>query len=206
MPSRTGEIAGLVLAGGESRRMGGGHKFLLRLAGETMLARTVARLSPQVASLAISANCDPELLAGTTFPVLADPPPVPRGPLSGLKSGLAWSSAQGVSHIVTVASDTPFFPEDLVLRLRDAAPSADAVVLAASDGRIHPVFGLWPVSVAPVLDRFLQKDAGNRMMDFVRRCEWTSVDFALLDRDDPFFNINTRDDLAEAERRIREGT
>ncbi len=204
MPSPTGEIAGLILAGGASRRMGGGHKFLLALGGETMLDRTIARLSPQVARLAISANCDPALLGATGLPVLADPPPAPRGPLSGLAAGLAWAAAQDFSHVVTAASDTPFFPEDLVSRLRAAASSADAVVFAASEGRVHPVFGLWPVRVAPMLGRFLREDAGSRMMDFVERCEWTSVDFPCPDGLDPFFNVNTKAELAEAERRIGE--
>lgn len=202
MPSPTGEIAGLILAGGASRRMGRGHKFLLELGGETMLDRTVARLSPQVARLAISANCDPALLGGTRLPVLADPPPAPRGPLSGLAAGLEWAAAQNFSRVVTAASDTPFFPEDLVSRLCAAASSADAVVLAASNGRVHPVFGLWPVCVAPMLGRFLREDAGSRMMDFVERCEWTSVDFPCPKGLDPFFNVNTSAEFAEAERRI----
>ena len=181
--------------------MGGGHKFLLKLAGETMLDRVVARLSPQVSALAISANCDPGLLAGAGLPVLADAPPAPRGPLSGIRSGLAWAASHGFSHLATAASDTPFFPTDLVARLRDAANSPETIALAASGGRAHPVFGLWPVSTAPALEQFLREDLGNRMMDFVNRSEWTSVEFALEDGRDPFFNVNTTEDLAEAELR-----
>jgi molybdenum cofactor guanylyltransferase len=202
LPSRTGDIAGLVLAGGESRRMGGGHKFLLKLAGETMLDRVIARLSPQVAALAISANCDPALLAPSGLPILADPPSGSRGPLSGIGSGLSWAASQGFSHIATAASDTPFFPEDLVARLLHAAPSRDAIALAASGGRVHPVFGLWPVSAASALDSFLREETGSKMTDFVSLCEWTAVDFAFASGFDPFFNINTQDDLAAARRRI----
>ena len=131
MPPRTGETAGLVLAGGQSRRMGGGDKFLAELAGETLIARTVRRLAAQVAKTAISANCNPALLAGLNLPVLPDAPPS-RGPLSGIQAGLAWAQAEGCSHIVTAASDTPFFPPDLVARLAAAATSRDAIVLAAS--------------------------------------------------------------------------
>lgn len=198
MANATGQIAGLVLAGGESRRMGGGHKFLLRLGGEAIIDRVIARLSPEVAAMAISANCDASLLEHTGLPVLADPPPS-RGPLSGVLAGLAWARAAGFSHLATAAADTPFFPEGMVARLREAAPSPDAVVIAASSGQMHPVFGLWPVSAAPSLDQFLRRDGGTRMMDFVTQGPWRSVDFSVERGPDPFFNINTRDDLAAAE-------
>lgn len=201
MPTRTGTIAGLVLAGGQSRRMGGGDKFMLELGGQTMLRRAAERLRPQVAAVAISANVGAGALRNLGLPVLADLPPEPRGPLSGIQAGLAWALTQGCSHLVTAASDTPFFPRDLVARLA-AAGSPDAVALAASGGRVHPVFGLWPVAVAPALDEFLREGGSFKMMDFVARCDWASVDFGLEDGVDPFFNVNTRDDLAEARRLV----
>lgn len=199
MPPRTGQIAGIVLAGGQSRRMGGGDKFLMELAGETMIARAVRRLGPQVATVAISANCDPALLAPLHLPVLADPASS-RGPLSGIQAGLAWARAQGCTHLATAASDTPFFPMQLVARLSGAAGPAGSVALAASGGRAHPVFGLWPVSVAQALNRFLAEDGRARMTDFAALCGSTLVDFAFENGVDPFFNVNTPDDLAEARR------
>lgn len=204
MPSRTGTIAGLVLAGGQSRRMGGGDKFMLELGGQTMLRRAVERLLPQVAAVAISANIGADMLGDLGLPVLADAPPEPRGPLSGIQAGLAWARAQGCSHLVTAASDTPFFPRDLVARLA-AAGSPSSIALAASRGRTHPVFGLWPLAVAPALDGFLQEGESFKMMDFVARCGWAQVDFALEQDFDPFFNVNTRDDLAEARRLVEIG-
>jgi molybdopterin-guanine dinucleotide biosynthesis protein A len=184
--------------------MGGGHKFLMELAGGTMIGRAVGRLASQVATMAISANCDPALLSGLHLPVLADPPPS-RGPLSGIQAGLAWAQSRGCSHIVTAASDTPFFPSDLVTRLADAASSPKTVVLAASAGRVHPVFGLWPISLAPALGEFLREGASFKMTDFADRNQWTPVDFAFENGLDPFFNVNTMDDLAEAARLMRGG-
>lgn len=205
MTSRTTQIAGLVLAGGGSRRMGGGHKFLLELGGRTMLEHALARLAPQVAALAISANCDPALLGQAELPVLKDPPPGSRGPLSGIRAGIAWAASQGFGRLLTAASDTPFFPQDLATRLAEAAPTPGTVVVAASGGRLHPVFALWPATLGPAIDRFLEEGSGNGAMAFIERCDWTAVDFAIEDARDPFFNVNTRDDLAEARRRADQG-
>lgn len=192
-------VAGLVLAGGRSRRMGGGDKFLLRLGDRRLVDHVIARLRPEVGCLAISANCDPALLSGTQLPVLADAPPS-RGPLSGLLAGMVWAEKAhpGCTHIATAAADTPFFPADLVSRLSGAGGSA---ALAASAGRVHPVFGLWPLATRRLLEDFLAGAQSWRMMDFAAQIGWREVDFAPVDGCDPFFNINTPEQLDAARRR-----
>jgi molybdopterin-guanine dinucleotide biosynthesis protein A len=200
----TDSIAGLVLAGGGSRRMGGSDKSLLQLGGRSLIGRAISRLEPQVGALAISANCDPALLAAWACPVLPDPPPAGRGPLAGILAGLDWCAAQA-THLVTVASDTPFFPLDLVERLMAAAGGdIETIVLAASGGRTHPVFGLWPVSARTDLHDWLASGASLKVTDFTDTRPHGICAFPSAADGDPFFNINTPDDMAEAVRRASE--
>jgi molybdopterin-guanine dinucleotide biosynthesis protein A len=193
--------AGLILAGGQGARMGGVDKAFLTLGGQTLIARAIARLTPQVTEIAISANGDAARFAPYRLPILPDPPPGQAGPLAGVLAGLQWAADAGLSDIVTVAVDTPFFPADLVGTLMDrrcAAPIALAAT-AGPDGalRLHPTFGLWPVGLRSDLRRALA--SGTRAMR-----AWAldhgavAVAFA-PGPPDPFFNINTRADLARAE-------
>ncbi|MBO6716404.1 MAG: molybdenum cofactor guanylyltransferase MobA [Rhizobiaceae bacterium] len=197
-------IAGLVLAGGQSRRMGGGHKFLLELGGKPLLRHAIDRLHPQLGEMAISANCDPAILAPYRLPILPDPTPSGRGPLAGILSGLDWAAERaGTSHLVTVASDTPFFPADLVERVKDAAGNdVDQIVLAVSGGQTHSVFGMWPVSEREPLRAWLEAGRSLKVTDFVESRRWATCEFD--NACDPFFNINTPDDLAAAANRLRE--
>jgi molybdopterin-guanine dinucleotide biosynthesis protein A len=174
---------GLVLAGGQSRRMGT-DKALLTLGGETLLARALRRLGPQVEGLAISAN----MPINAEYPILADEV-ADQGPLGGVLAGLVHAKSQGFSHLVTVAVDTPFFPDDLAARL---AASGPRVVV-----RGHPVFALWPVVVENDLRQALA-DGERKLFHVMARLNFTEL--ALPDA--AFFNVNTRDDLAEAERRF----
>lgn len=197
----TGSIAAVVLAGGASRRMGGGEKFLLPFAGSTLLGHVIDRLSPQAAHVAISANCDPALLGRFGLPVLADPPDAPAaGPLSGVLAGMEWAGGlpPSIPHLLTAASDTPFLPADLAARLLDAA-APGRIVIAGSHGRSHPVFGLWPLRLAAPLRTFLQA-GGSRVMEFVAAQDHAVVDFTPGAGPDPFFNVNTPADFAKAER------
>jgi molybdopterin-guanine dinucleotide biosynthesis protein A len=174
---------GLILAGGQSRRMGS-DKALLTLGGETLLDRALRRLGPQVEGLTISANS----ALASDFTILADEVP-DQGPLGGVLAGLAHAKRQGFTHLVTAAVDTPFFPEDLAARL---SASGERVVV-----RGHPVFALWPVVLEDDLRQAL--DQGERKLFHVMaRLHFTEL--ALPDA--AFFNVNTRDDLAEAERRL----
>ncbi len=192
------EPCGVILAGGQATRMGGGDKGLLRLAGRPILTHVADRLEPQVASLALNANGDPARFAGFGLPVIPDSIEGFAGPLAGVLAGLDWAAGEGADHIVTAAADTPFFPADLVPRLMLAAEENDKpIALARTTGGRHPTFGLWPVS--------LREDLRAALLEGTRKVvAWTDAhgtayaDFPSPGID-PFFNVNTPDDLAEAE-------
>jgi molybdenum cofactor guanylyltransferase len=192
--------AGVILAGGLSRRLGGGDKCLLDLGGEPILGRVIARLRSQVASCAVNANGDPARFARFGLPVVPDGIAGRPGPLAGILAGLDWAAAAGFGRIVTVAADTPFFPDDLVARL-DASGAEAPVVLAATDqGDLHPVFGLWSVSLRTRLRADILAGA-RRVGDWAGTQGCVRVDFPVANGD-PFFNINTKDDLAGARARL----
>ncbi len=201
---------GVILAGGQATRMGGGDKTLLELGGRPILAHVIDRLAPQVAGLALNANGDPARFARFDLPVLPDGIPGFAGPLAGVLAGLDWAAARGADRIVTVAGDTPFFPRDLVRRLQETATGmTHPLVLAATpadpdmqtksksrSGLIrHPTFGLWPVT--------LRDDLRDALAGGLRKVVlWTQTHDgreALFDTPgDPFFNVNTPGDLARA--------
>ncbi len=190
---------GVILAGGQATRMGGGDKGLLHLGGISLLDRVIARLEPQVGGLALNANGDPDRFDAFGLPVLPDSLPDFPGPLAGVLAGLDWAAEQGATHIVSAAADTPFFPTDLAERLMRAADKANTpIALAATheDGRMwrHPTFGLWPVS--------LRHDLRKALTGGLRKVVlWTDAHGAASAgfEDNAFFNINTRDDLIRAE-------
>lgn len=192
---------GVILAGGQARRMGGGDKGRLLLGGRSLFSRVIGRFDPQVEALAISANGDPSRLADLGLPVLSDSVAGFPGPLAGVLAGMDWAVALGASHLVSVAADTPFLPEDLVPRLLLESEGGAPVVLASSlsDGREvrHPTFGLWSVSLRAELRAALER--GERKVGL-----WAEQQGAVLARFpsgpvDPFFNINTPEDLTRAE-------
>jgi molybdenum cofactor guanylyltransferase len=193
-------VAGLLLAGGQSRRMGGGDKALRLLGGKTLLAHSVERLRPQVAALVLNANGDPARFAGFELPVVADEVPDFAGPLAGVLAGLDWVTAHrpDLSHVASVATDAPFLPKDLVVRFVAALKEADAdLACAASGGRAHPVFGLWPVRLKEDLRRALFAEGIRKVDLWTARHRLVTVSFP--DRPvDPFFNANRPDDLEAA--------
>lgn len=196
------QIFGVILAGGAGRRMGGADgtgadKALLRLAGQPLVLNARDRLEPQVAALAISANGDPARFAFSGLPVLADE--VSQGPLSGVLAALDWAAAQGADAVVSVAVDTPFFPGDLVPRLWLAGNGALAV--AECGGRQHPTFALWPVALRDDLRAWLAEGQA-RLMAFAARHAAAQAVFP-TGTPDPFSNINTPADLAQAEAALR---
>lgn len=202
----TGRIAGVILAGGRSSRMGGGDKALRPVGGMPMLARIIERLRPQVDFMVLNANGDPERYSGFGLPVIADTLGDHPGPLAGVLAGLEWASDRpGCTHAVTVACDSPFFPPDLVARLlHENEGSESRIVLAGSGGHRHPVFGLWPVSLSQALGRFLAETETYKVMAFVGAKDWRIAEFPMIEATgtaiDPFFNANTPDDIALAER------
>ncbi|MGC9417900.1 MAG: molybdenum cofactor guanylyltransferase MobA [Rhodovulum sp.] len=189
-------VVGLILAGGRGRRLGGVDKALIRLNGETLLARVAARLGPQVAALGLSANGPGRTYAAVGLPVLPDAPPGDRGPLAGVLAGLDWAADGGAEALVTAAVDTPFLPPDLVARLLD---SGAPLAVAESGGRRHPTAALWPVSLRAELRAALDRGV-RRLGGFAEAQGAVAVGFAPgADGIDPFFNINTPEDLARAE-------
>ena len=192
---------GVVLAGGQSRRMGGGDKALRLLGGVSLLERVVARLRPQVEALVLNANGDPSRFAGFGLPVVADGVADFAGPLAGVLAGLDWAAAHhpGSDFVASVATDAPFFPTDLVARLQQGLDEAGAdLACAASGGRAHPVFGLWPVRLREELRRAVADDGVRKVDVWTGRYKLATVSFP--DHPvDPFFNANRPEDLAAAE-------
>ena len=187
---------GVILAGGQASRMGGGDKGLLTLGSGTILSNVIARLEPQVADLALNANGDAARFASLGLPVISDSISGFAGPLSGVLAGLDWAAEKGASHIVTAAADTPFFPCDLVPQLLLAAQNAGTNIAVArtKDGR-HPTFGLWPTA--------LRDDLRAALSDGLRKVVlWTDKHGAATAHfpdDAAFFNVNTPEDLATAQ-------
>ncbi|GGH35193.1 molybdenum cofactor guanylyltransferase [Cribrihabitans marinus] len=202
---------GVILAGGLASRMGGGDKGRLELGGQSLILRVIDRLAPQVAALALNANGDPSRFADLGLPVLPDSIAGHVGPLAGVLAGLDWAAGQGAEAIVTAAADTPFLPCDLVPRLLLASEGqAHPLVLAATRGSAetrsksrsglirHPTFGLWPVA--------LREDLRAALLGGLKKVVlWTDAHdgrealFPSEDGFDPFFNVNTPEDLRRAE-------
>jgi molybdopterin-guanine dinucleotide biosynthesis protein A len=196
------EVVGAILAGGLARRMGGGDKGLIRVGGEPMLRHVIERLAPQVDAMMLNANGDPTRFGDFGLPVSADPVAGHPGPLAGVLAGLEWAARhhRQARFVVTAAGDTPFLPRNLVALLMAAMTAERAeMAVAASGGRSHPVFALWPVTLAEPLRRAIVGEEIRKVDRFTARYPVATAAFE--DQPiDPFFNINTPDDLAEAER------
>jgi molybdenum cofactor guanylyltransferase len=211
MAEASSSITGVILAGGRSRRMGGGDKGLLDLGGKPMLAHVVDSLKPQVGRIIINANGEPRRFAAWSLPVVPDTVGDFAGPLAGVLAGMRWSlvHAPEARFIVTAAGDAPLLPRDLARRLLAAlAPGKAVIALAQSLGELHPVIGLWPVALADDLEA--QLAAGIRkVLHFTHRHGTIAVEFApvrLCGLDiDPFFNANTPAELEQLRASITRG-
>jgi molybdopterin-guanine dinucleotide biosynthesis protein A len=191
----------LVLAGGRATRMGGGDKALRPFGGSTLLDHVLARMAGQGGPIVLNANGDPARLARFGLPVVPDSVPDNPGPLAGVLAGMEWvlANAPATTDLVTVPTDSPFLPTDLVDRLIRARDAAGAeMACAASAGQVHPVVGLWPVRLAPLLRRALVEERLHRVDRWTPRFALVHVPFP-TEPYDPFFNVNTPDDLAAAE-------
>lgn len=192
---------GLILAGGLARRMGGGDKALNQLAGRPILSHVIDRLQGQCDDLLLNANGDPTRLAGFGLPVVADTVPDFAGPLAGVLAGLDWIAAHRpqIDWLLSVAADTPFIPRDLASRLHQARAAAGTpLACAASGGRQHHAIGLWPLGLRQDLRRALA--AGERKLGRWTEGHGVAVAEWPTEPIDPFFNVNTPEDLCEAER------
>ncbi|WOH65132.1 molybdenum cofactor guanylyltransferase MobA [Bradyrhizobium sp. BWA-3-5] len=200
--SVTTKIPGVLLAGGLARRMGGGDKPMRTIGGRTILDRVIARLAPQCDGLILNANGDPARFAAFGLPVIADGVTDFPGPLAGILAGLDWAAANrpDVRLVLSAAADCPFLPRDLVARLHDALEAENAeLAVAASGGQSHPVIGLWSVGLREELRHALVVEDIRKIDRWTARYRLATVTWP-IEPLDPFFNANTMDDIAEAER------
>jgi molybdenum cofactor guanylyltransferase len=194
----------VILAGGLARRIGGGDKPMREIGGQTILARVVARLAPQCDGLVLNANGQPARFAAFGLPVIEDSVAGFAGPLAGVLAALDWVAEQrsGIRWIVSAPGDCPFLPRDLAARLHRARSEQDAqLAVAASGGRAHPVIGLWNVTLRDELRQALTSEGVRRVDRWTARYRIATVSWPTAPFD-PFFNINTADDLAEAGRLV----
>ena len=203
MTTSSSQVTGVLLAGGLSRRIGGGDKGLLELAGRPMLGHVLCRLGAQVGRLVINANGDPARFGAFGLPVVPDTIGGFAGPLAGVLAGMRWSAANApdARWIVTAAGDAPLLPSDLVARLMQAVASRpNAIALAQSCGELHPVIGLWPIALAQDLEEQLRNGV-RKVLHWTDRHGTVPVPFPMvrvcsLDLD-PFFNANTPQELTQ---------
>jgi molybdenum cofactor guanylyltransferase len=193
---------GVLLAGGLARRMGGGDKPMRQIAGRSILDRVITRLAPQCEELILNANGDPARFASFGLPVIADTVKDYPGPLAGILAALDWAAINrpGVELILSAAADCPFLPRDLVVRLHRARAEQNAqLAVAASGGQSHPVIGLWSVALREDLRHALTVEDMRKIDRWTARHRLATVTWP-VEPLDPFFNANTMDDIAEAER------
>lgn len=206
MPTEHPPTLGLVLAGGLARRMGGGDKAFLKIGGQTILERALSRFQPQCTGIVLNANGDPKRFSDYPFPVVADDIPDFAGPLAGILAGLDWAAEHkpDIEWIASVPGDCPFVPRDLVARLHTARNAENQKLACAKSGEWrHPVVGIWPLSLRADLRHALMEEGLHKIEVWTRRhgvaiAEWPDKPV------DPFFNVNTPEDLAKAEVLVRE--
>jgi molybdopterin-guanine dinucleotide biosynthesis protein A len=195
-------VVGLILAGGLSRRMGGGDKCLCEIGGRPILERIIERARPQVDALVLNANGDPQRFAAFGLPVVADSVEGFVGPLGGILAGLEWASVHAplCRWVASFAGDAPFLPRDLVMRFLAAVECEGAdLACAVSGGQAHPVFGLWRVELREALRRALVEERIYKVDRWTARYKLVQVEFPATPVD-PFFNANRPEDLAQAEK------
>ena len=196
----------LLLAGGKSRRMGGGDKNLIMLGDRPLLAHVMGRAVPDGVPAVVNANGDLDRFASFGLPVVSDVVDGYAGPLAGVLTGLehAIATHPEVTHVISLATDAPFLPRDLGARLTEAVTGGAEMAQARSDGRRHPVFAIWPVSMAAGLRAALVEEGLRKIDDFTARYDCAVVDFVPGDWADvdPFTNLNTPEDLVMARQRL----
>lgn len=194
----------VLLAGGRSSRMGS-NKAFASLGGASLLSRVAGRLSER-GNHPIALNADADWPDALGLRLVPDRIPGKLGPLAGVLTAMQDTALHypQASHVATVPIDSPFFPFGLIERLADAIQGRDEIAVATSLGRDHPVFSLWPVSAAADLESWIVTDKKRRVSDFLARYKVQRVDFPAIETPigplDPFFNVNTPDDLADAEK------
>ena len=203
-----GSVCGLLLAGGQSRRMGGGDKCLKTLNGKSLLARVIKCARPQVDHIILNANGDVARFDSYGLTVVKDVVDGFAGPLAGILTGLEWvrNNRPDCHWVASFACDAPFVPDNLVSRLSEAIVEKNgALVCASSNGRDQPVFGLWPVALAGDLRSALVKEGVRKVDIWTGRHHLVRANWS-IDPIDPFLNVNRPSDLAKAEKVLRKLT
>lgn len=206
MTEENAKLLGVVLAGGLSRRMGDTDKLWLDFEGEPLIARAARRLARQTSDVILNVNRQDKRLQDIAFPVAPDLNDDYQGPLAGIAAALHWARANrpDTTHLISVSVDSPFFPDDLAMRLSaDLGTHPDEIAIAFSDGYPQPTFGLWPTSCLDPLDEFLNDIENLKVMAFVKGRPWRRVVFPSC-RPPAFFNINTTDDLVTARKLLEQ--
>ena len=196
-------IVGVVLAGGLGRRMGSVDKPLVPLAGKPLIEHVLDRAMPQCAAMVINANGDAGRFQRFNLPVVADSVDDNPGPLAGILAGLDWAALHqpSATHVLSLPGDAPFIPHDLVKRLVHGLGEGHELARAHSFGRRHPVVGLWPIEI--------RSDLRDQLVNFdIRKIDRFTADYSMAEVNfdgipDPFFNINTPEDQANAERALK---
>ena len=187
------KVTGCILAGGRSSRFGA-DKALVTWHGKALLTHAVERLRPQVDEIVINTNSGAPEYRAQGLVLVPDQTNSFDGPLAGVLAGMEWAGKNGASHLATVAVDTPLFPENLVAVLEQRA--GKKIIAAESAAGLHPTFALWPVSAGPALASWLASGQSRKMTDFLKSQAFETAIFASAGPLDPFFNINTPEDLA----------
>jgi len=188
-------VCAVIVAGGRSLRMGREKAFEL-IRGQSILQRIIASLDAQAKEVVINANGDVERFRNTGLAVIPDLRPDVSTPLAGVHAALQYAAERGFAALLTVPSDTPFLPPDLVMRLKGAGRPA---AIAASAGQQHYLTGLWSAQLLPAIEQALDQAPTPRLQDWCRMCDAAAVTWPALPHD-PFLNVNTPEELAEAER------
>lgn len=194
----SGQVAAVLLAGGLARRMGGGDKMLLDIGGEPLLKQAIDRIRPQVGPMLLNANGDPMRFKSFGLPIRADVVDGYAGPLAGILTGMEWirETRPDIHWLISLPTDTPLLPADLVARLRSAVEENGADIgCARSGGMSHPVFGLWPVHLAGALRHALVEEDIRKIGLWIRRYKVAEAEWP-IEGIDPFLNLNTPDDIA----------
>jgi len=196
-------IAGVILVGGRSQRMGGRAKGLLPLARKPLLGHVVDRLRPQVSCLALSVECEADKWQRFGLPQLPDPWPGSQGPLGGLLAGLTFIQGRA-DWLLLVPCDAPFLPLDLGVRLLACAgTSAIPGAVVRCDGMLQPTFSLWHASLLPALERVVELDGKASLRRVLRRVPLAQLEWpdpSAGEEPPPFYNINDPVSLERARR------
>jgi molybdenum cofactor guanylyltransferase len=204
--SLQGPIVGVLLAGGQARRMGGGDKCLRQLAGRCLIDILIERVQPQVSNLIINANGDPKRFEAQGLEVVPDSIDGYAGPLAGVLAGLEWAenNVPDVSWVASFATDAPFIPKNMVLRLSQAIEVNNTeMACAMTNDRTHPVFALWPIRLIKDLRKAMVEEEMRKIDRWTSRYKISHVNFP-SEPVDPFFNVNHPEDLARAESIFKE--